>query len=177
MDKLIIRPSTGIGNVRLGMNREEVLEAIGMCFYSTYDKHNLCDEYFNYNLRVYYNDKGIVNFIEDLYYISKYVQVIFEGIDVFKTKADELVSFIEKNCDKYNRNDSDSQFGYGYIFENIGLSLWRSNVFKEETMHEEWFQKLGPEEKEEELRFQYFEKVSVFGKGYYDIIQKGEGKL
>jgi len=172
VDKLIMEPYIGIGNVKLGMNMQEVHEAMGTDLYNGNYECNSYDEYFNYNLRVYYNDENIVNFIEAISCISNYVQLMFEGVDVFKTKADELISFIEENYDKYDRNNPESEFGYGYIFENVGLSFWRPNVFKEEDMKEEWFQELGTEQKEDEFKYLFFETAAVFSKGYYDVILK-----
>ncbi len=58
-----------------------------------------------------------------------------------------------------------------YIFEDIGMSLYRSNVFREDAMTETWFQSLSQEQKDDELKYLYFESVSIFSRGYYDPIK------
>ncbi|WP_347488541.1 hypothetical protein ABDB91_15195 [Desulfoscipio sp. XC116] len=167
MGRLIIEPHIGIGKVKLGMSRKAVHEIMGMNFESLKRDNILIDLYYESCFQVNYNKEGVVNFIEIADGIIDNFKVVFKDIEIFKTKANDLVSYFEK-ISKYNKDDPDAVLGFMYIFEDIGVSLWRPNVFKEEILHEPWFQQLEQEDKEYELKFQYFESVSIWSKGYYD---------
>jgi hypothetical protein len=157
----------GVGNVKLGMTMEEVHEAMGMNFVSTKMFNIITDRYMESNFRVDYDKHNIVNFIELINYITDYSQVFYEEVNVFQTKAAELVAYFERYAN-YNHDLVEAQSGSGYVFEDLGISLWRSRVFSKEFLKESWYKQMAKEEQEAELRFQYFETVSVWSKGYYD---------
>ncbi|MDF2941611.1 MAG: hypothetical protein K0S01_469 [Herbinix sp.] len=166
MDNLIVIPQVGIGEVKLGMHRDEVHELVG-----TNDTNIKTDSivrgcYYDFCFQIEYDSNNIVNFIEIIN--NPTYNVVFEGVDVFKTKAEKLVSYVEQ-FSKYLETPS-AQLGSMYIFEDIGISLYRSIVCKEETMKEPWFLQLSQEQKEDELRFLYFETIAIWCKGYYDSV-------
>lgn len=167
IDIIEIKPYTSIGKIKLGMSSQEVNNIM---------KNNYKDIHINngkeillpptFNIGYDKNDKAI--FIE---LCRSYVPrddicpAIFKGVNVFTTKAKELISYIEKFYE-YDKNDW--ELGCSYIFKDIDLALWRSSIFKEEYLLESWFQKLGQEEKEQELSYRYFETVIIGIKGYFD---------
>jgi len=167
MDNLIIISQVGIGKIKLGMSRDEVHKLMGTDLSRIKNGNIVCDTYFDSCFRIEY-DNNIVNFIEIVNSITKYYHVVFEEVDIFNTTAKNLVSYAQQ-FSKYLDTPS-AQAGFMYIFEDIGMSLYRSNVFKEETMNEPWFLQMNKEQKEDELRWQYFESVSIWSKGYYDSV-------
>ena len=48
----------------------------------------------------------------------------------------------------------------------MGLSLWRQNVFKKEYLDEIWFQNYSMELQEDEMKYWYFQSVSIAVDGY-----------
>jgi hypothetical protein len=166
MENLNVIPQVGIGKVKLGMHRDEVHELVGTNYTNIKTGSIVRDYYCNFCFQIEYDSNNIVNFIEIVN--SSTYNVVFEGVDVFKTKAEELVSYVEQ-FSKYLKTPS-AQLGYIYIFEDIRISLYRSIVCKEETMKEPWFLQLSQEQKEDELRFLYFETIAIWCKGYYDSV-------
>lgn len=133
------------------MSRDGVHELIGTNFTHMKPDKIVRDCYYNFCFQIQYDNNNIVNYIEIVN--SSTYHVVLEGVDVFKTKAENLISYVEQ-FSKY-LNTPSAQMGFMYIFEDIGISLYRSNVFKEETMKEPWLLQMNQEQKEDELRFQY----------------------
>lgn len=158
MDDLIIEPRVGIGTIKLGMSKNEVED----CFKSytiQYNKSERDPDYFQYAFVVEYDSSEEVNLIGVIFHAKDEFNCLFKGIDVFNTKAEELVETIDK-ISPYDRNHPD--IGWMYTFPKLGLSLWRSRIFNEEDTKEEWFKEMDVEEQEDELRFRFFETVSLF---------------
>lgn len=166
MINLTITPHVSIGKIGLGMSRDIVHDIMGNNYIAMKRDKAEYDCYYDFCYQIQY-DNNIVNYIE-IANNSKF-EVVYEGQNIFTTKAEELISFIEQ-FSKY-LNTQSAQVGSTYIFEDIGLSLYRSNVFKEETMGETWFQKLSQEQKDDEKKYLYFESVSIFSRGYYDSVK------
>lgn len=157
MDDLIIEPKRGIGLLSLGMTVDEVEECIN-AYSNKYLKEYHIHDYFRYAFRVDYSTDGKVSFIEILSDLKNEFNCLFNGIDVFNTKAEELVSSIDQ-ISPYDRNHR--ELGFTYAFPELGLSLWRSRIFKDEDRNQDWYKEMCPENQEDELRFQYFETVGV----------------
>ncbi|MEJ3718407.1 hypothetical protein WGM54_10355 [Paenibacillus polymyxa] len=158
MDNLIIEPKIGIGMIKLGMSKSEVEHCI-RSYSNQYDKLDKDPNYFHYVFTIEYDSLGKVNFIEVASHAKEQFNCLFKEIDIFNTKADELVKLIDK-ISPYERNHP--EIGWTYSFPELGLSLWRSRIFNEEDTKEEWFKEMDVEEQEDELRFRYFETVSLF---------------
>lgn len=167
MKRLILEPHVGIGDIKLGMKRTEVRHIMNRDFISSQKNNVLIDAYYDYCFHVHYNKQNRVDFIELANAITNNYQVFFKDISIFNTKSQDLVSYLE-DFSNYNKDSMDAQLGYMYIFDDIGLTLWRSNVFKEDILNEAWFHELAQEEKNYLLKQQYFESVSMWTRGYYD---------
>jgi hypothetical protein len=165
MDNLIIKPQVGIGEVKLGMRSQEVHEVMGNDFIKLKTGNIDRDCYYNLSFQIHY-DNNIVNYIEVAN--STAYSVMYENIDIFKIKANEFILYLNKSSK--HLNTPSAQLGYMYVFEDLGISLSRSNVFNEETLKEQWFQHLSQEQQNEEFKFLYFESVSLWSKGYYNSI-------
>lgn len=176
MHKLLIEPNVGIGKVKLGMTREEVHRVMGNNYFSFTRNAVNIDAYYSSCFQINYDKNYVVEFIEMANGIAGHFQVVFEEVDVFKTKAEALVAYVEKFAG-YDKDSAESKSGYSYIFKDIGLSLWRPRVFKEEFLQESWFQELKQEIKEDEMKYWYFEAVGLGRKGYWDTAAHPEPAL
>lgn len=169
METIIVKPNLGINNVYLGMNRNEVHNVIGNKYYVHYNEHSLIEAYDDTLLSVHYNESEIAFYIEQSNLYSDNYCVLFEDIDVFKTKPEDLIAYLEKFVDYLNNKDS--ELGFKYIFKDLGISLWRPNVFREKMLNEPWFQNYSEEQKQDELSYQYFQTVAVWTEEYYNSIK------
>ncbi|MFC4775902.1 hypothetical protein ACFO9Q_03805 [Paenibacillus sp. GCM10023252] len=119
MKPLIIVPGVGIGPLKLGMSRGEAQEVFS---------HNSTLEFYASHMEYDSDDKLIGMEISNPYGPSSLV-LLYNGVDVFKTKAEALVSVIEEAA-PYIR-DGSSESGYGYIFRELQMSVWRPVVDEE----------------------------------------------
>ncbi|MDP4099143.1 hypothetical protein OIN60_20700 [Paenibacillus sp. P96] len=142
MKILDIIPGKSIGKVELGMNRA--------------DAERLSDDVWYKNE---YDEDGLVNYIQIGYGTKDEYNCQYNGIDLFNTKADDLVALLDK-ISPYDR--SHSELGYTYAFPELGLTLWRSSIFTEEMRNEEWFKEMSKENQEDEMKYLYFESIAVF---------------
>lgn len=139
--ELNIEPHVGVGQVCLSMGKEEVRAALGEPSFSHENR-----ETFLAGLHVHYYPDERVEFIE-VSSSDKYT-ALFKGIDVHTTPAEELVAFILRFA-TFDANDP--ELGYGYIFKDLQLSLWRS-VIPETSA--------GPDG-------QYFEAIGIGSSEYF----------
>lgn len=160
-------PGERIGNLRLGMSEgecREVLEAYRKEYIKGRWHYTLHDA-----LRIDYDEQGKASFIELVTgYEPELLQVLIhlpeQMVDAFHTKANTLIPIIDE-VSPYDRSEESP--GFAYYFKELGLALWRGNVFEEEQMNEAWYQEMCVENQQDELRFLYFETVSVMTPGYY----------
>jgi len=157
MDPLIIEPGKGIGTIELGMSRQEV-EACIQEYTAKYRKPSYSKNYFEHVFMVKYDEEERVHFIEIPSSLKDIFTCSFRGMDVFNTKAEELVAKVDE-ISPYDRDDW--ELGYMYMFPALGLSFWRPNIFKEEFLQEEWFLEMHPDIQEDEKKHLYFESVSI----------------
>jgi len=119
-----VDPLIGIGPVRLGMTRDEVLAAMGeqpRTFRKTPLSTHEADAFRGASFQVFYSgDTPRVEYIE----LSRRAQMKprYRGISVFETPAEQLVELISRDApyDAARREIPDS-----YIFPTLELSLWR----------------------------------------------------
>lgn len=156
MDDIIIE-SGAIGMIRLGMSRDDV-EACIQVYARKYHKEYHIRNYFKSAFKIEYDTNETVDFIEISSSLKEEFNCLFYNIDVFNTKADDLVNLIDR-ISAYDRNHS--ELGYTYFFPDLGLSLWRPIVLKEENLEEDWFKEMSPENQVDEMRHLYFEAVSI----------------
>ncbi|MGG4397349.1 hypothetical protein ABEX25_23875 [Paenibacillus thiaminolyticus] len=100
----------------------------------------------------------------------EFANFICYGIDVFNTKAEKLIEIIDKMTPYLRTSEPD--LGSIFDFTEVGLSFYRSNVFTEKEMEEDWFKVKSPEEQEDDLKYLYIETVMVCGLEYYDLLRK-----
>lgn len=143
-DKFIVqvKPSISIGELKIGMNENEIdkLTENSPCFFKVEYEDNKCSFIELYS-------SGQIEFV-----------CLFGELDLFNTKVSILIPLID-TISPYDREKSD---GYGYYFPEIGLSFWRDIDLTEETMQEDWFKEMSPENQEDTAKHLYFGAVGVF---------------
>ncbi|GIP46132.1 hypothetical protein J45TS6_45910 [Paenibacillus sp. J45TS6] len=153
---MIISPFIGIGTVKLGMSQSEVHEILKDGGYL----ENLIS-------RCEYDENDKLKFIEISNPFDEFdLQLLYDGIDVFKTKANSLVEKIDEKT-PYFRNE-EAEMGVCYTFKDLQLSFWRPSALTEDEMNSvEFLEELSPENQEYEKRNLYFSAVAIASKGYY----------
>lgn len=149
-------PGQSIGNLRLGMSREELIAADpDSRFYYQYE---------------FTGDRAV--FIE----LSESAQVefrcLYEDMDLFGTPADELIPRLDA-ISPYLR-DEDAEFGFRYLFPQLGMLLWRSRIFREEDRETDEYREMSPENQADEQRFLFFETVAVFSPEWPGLTEETE---
>lgn len=150
-ETLVIGYGNQIGLLKLQMSKEEVNQCLDI--YRKQYNDEVADSFlceYDANGNVY----AIQLVIESL---KKYFQCKFKGIDIFNTKAKDIVLHFDM-LDPYVR-DRDSELGFMYVLPTLGITFWRGNVCNEEDLEADWFKELVPENQEDTKRFLYFETV------------------
>lgn len=132
---LKIIPNEGIGPVTIGMTRGQVIEALSQ----KPDSDEDTDYFYESGLRVDYSEEGLVEFIE----VSRdcNLMVFFDDQEVFSTKVEDLVAYVRET---YSLDEEDPEAGYSYIFPEIELSFWRSELPEATEMdHQSYFDTVG----------------------------------
>lgn len=161
-----LKPHIGAGELKLGMQREEIHGILGNPEYSTekslmeYEGFAIPvsakDGYFKNELQITYDDGGRVNFIEFSGKDSEFVKVYLKDIDVFNTPAQQLIREISNLTN--SAFDKDDEIPFFYVFPSIDLAVWRGVI------------PVGDEHTEEipdSDEGKYFWTIGIGIKGYY----------
>jgi hypothetical protein len=140
-----VEPLEGVGEIKLGMTRQEVLDLM-KSVPETSGSRMQVESYLGGGLQVFYGKDDQVEFIELLR--STGISAKTKGIDVFGEPAKVVLSQIAE-FSEYNQDDP--EVGYSYVFPDLELSLWRPNI---------------PENEEEEDG-KYFSTIGIGIPGYY----------
>ncbi|WGU93334.1 hypothetical protein QJQ58_22780 [Paenibacillus dendritiformis] len=134
MDNIIIEPGRSIGTIKLGMTKGQVNECIQQYIQQYNDE---ADRHFESYILPEYDKNERLRAIQVVCVLKEFATFVCYGIDVFNTRADKLIETIDK-ITPYLRT-SEPDLGFTYDFTEVGLSFYRSNVFTEKEMEEEWF--------------------------------------
>ncbi|GKX28767.1 hypothetical protein SH1V18_12470 [Vallitalea longa] len=156
MQILKVVPGKSIGEIEIGMDRQEVYRIIG-----TPKKQESIEWIDEYHIE-YANDKVIFIEVPDSFRDTHFV--LFEGVDLFRTEAKLLVKYISE-YGKYD--ETDCELGYSYSFKELGIGLWRPVIFEYDMLDDPEFQELDPEIQQDEFKHLFFESICVFVKDYY----------
>ncbi|MGG4128751.1 hypothetical protein ABEW19_10790 [Paenibacillus illinoisensis] len=175
MDSIIITPNVGIGPFRLGMCKEEVEQTFrnldhwrandGILGNPSYIEMLFIREHFEYDA----NER--VRFIQLInpHYSGHFcIPCLFQGVDVFKTKAEDLIHTFKK---KYPMvGDVDPRTGFSFAIQELELCFWREGIMNDEIMKDPDFLEMSEENQELEKRYFYFTTVSIGAGGYFDFM-------
>lgn len=76
--------------------------------------------YFNSNVQVFFNQNGLVEFIQFAY--NEHIDVIIDKINVFKESFDKLFDILSS---KNGKMPEDNENGYSYYFHEISVGVTR----------------------------------------------------
>ena len=111
--------------IRLGMTHAEVLALMGKPEAEHADKEHIETYYAESCIHFEFNAKtSILTYIE-FSNGTDAVQPELFGVSVFPMEADDLFNFLN------DRNDGgviDDEDGYSYVFEALGISIWRERI-------------------------------------------------
>jgi len=130
--EFLLDPLHGVGPVRFGMRRDDVLAAFGppaASFYKTPDSRYPTDAWFESGFQVAYEgDEATVAFIE----LSNDagLEAFAFGLPVFATPAAALVPAIERHAEL---DRADPELGYVYTFPDLELAFWRPDDDDDDT--------------------------------------------
>jgi hypothetical protein len=144
-----IAPLKGVGSILLGMRREVSRNAMGTSpktVRKSSAAESLTDAYNESAFQIFFDAKDAVEYIE----LSSGgpIPVIYKGIPVFETPADDLIEVISLDA-PYDENDP--ELGYSYVFPLLELSVWRPVIAESRN--------------DEDGR--YFSTIGIGRKGYY----------
>ncbi len=137
-----ITPHEGVGPIKLGMSRADVIACFGT---PEHDSANRV--WYHSGFAIDFDENQKVEFIELA--ASSEFKAIYKNQNLHEMPADQAVEAILKD-DKYDKNDP--ELGHSYIFKSLQLSLWRGTIAENE------FDEDG----------KYFQAVGVAVDGYFE---------
>ncbi|GEM_PF-2657787 len=159
MKTIIVTPHKGIGNIFFGMTRKEVEEIIGSKDYKGETKANdVSVGYEQYHI-TYKEDKVFEICINNI----GGSKVIFNGIDLFNTIAEEIFDALKLLSD-YDYDCEDEYLSNTYYFKDFNMLLWREDAFHPKLLNKEPFQKfiaINEENLEYMKRYWYFDQICL----------------
>ncbi|MGF7035360.1 hypothetical protein J2T17_006368 [Paenibacillus mucilaginosus] len=175
MDVMIITPHVGIGPFRLGMSREEIEQVFldlddwriddGIAANPSYIEKLFMREHFEYDTN------GQVEFIQLInpHYSGHFsIPCLFQGLDVFRTKAEDLIHTLRKKHPMIG--DFDPKTADTFAIQELELCFWREGIMNDDIMKDPGFLEMSEENQELEKRYFYFTTVSIGAPGYFDFM-------
>ena len=130
-------PHVGASIIKLGMSREEIRSTLGKPEHSTEKsvfqfeevaiQRPAMDGYFNSELQITFDDRGMADFIEFSGRGAKHTKVFLSGVDVFHTPAPDLIRTISA-ITKTEFDKDEEEMPYTYVFPDVDLGVWRQVV-------------------------------------------------
>ncbi|WP_444911677.1 hypothetical protein [Microbulbifer sp. PAAF003] len=137
-----IEPNVGIGPIKLGMSKAELIDLVGKLEFENNERITYLSDFM-----VYFDKSNHVEFIELAK--SELFEASYNGINLHNVTAIQALKHVCK-FDSYDNNDP--ELGYSYVFKKLQLSLWRGTL--PESEHDE--------------DGKYFESVAIGASGYFD---------
>lgn len=142
MKHIEIEPNVGVGPIKLGMSKAEVIDLFGKPEYENNERSA-----YMAGFMVDFDESNHVEFIELA--SSDLFAALYKGKNLHNLTASEAVEHVSK-FDSYDKNDP--ELGYSYVFKNLQLSLWRGT--------------LPGNEQDEDGK--YFESVAIGVSNYFE---------
>lgn len=177
MNVINIIPQVGIGPFRLGMIKEEVERTFRNLDHWRVDDGNSNNPsyieilFMRENFEFDANDR--VKFIQLMnphYYSSDFcIPCLFQGVDVFTTKAEVLIESLRRTYPMVG--DDDPRTGFSFAIQELEMSFWREGIMNDDLMKDMLFLQMSEENQEIEKRYFYFTTVSIGTSGYFDFME------
>lgn len=145
MKRFEIVPRVGVGPITIGMAKAEVHTIFGSPEFEWANRAGYLGGFF-----INFSDIGQVEFIE-LAKSDKFVAT-FLGQDLHRLEAQGAVDFVSAHA---AYDEKDPELGYGYVFPELQMSLWRSAMPDDDS----------------EIDGRYFDTVGIGCDGYYSGIK------
>ncbi|MBY0217854.1 hypothetical protein [Paenibacillus illinoisensis] len=182
MEAIMVTPHVGIGPFQLGMSREEVEQTFqNLDYWRADDGIPVNPSYIEMlftRSHFEYDSNGRVKFIQLMnpHYHSQFrIPCLFQGMDVFTTKAEDLIHALMK---KYPMiGDDDPRTGYSFAFQELELCFWREGIMNDEILKDPDFLEMSEENQELEKRYYYFTTVSIGAPGYFHFMEDNPKEL
>lgn len=165
MEKFVLEPLKGIGNVNFGDSREQVRTAMG----TPSIEHEVVDYYFDGAIRMDYNEDNILEFIE--FDNNDEFELEIFGVNPFKVKAKELEELLTKMNTDGTVNEQRAPFVYG--FNNISVVIYRDATEQDILISIEEAKQDGTYEEDKEWlaeeleKYSHFQSIGFGRKGFY----------
>ncbi|MDN4617699.1 hypothetical protein QCD85_06290 [Paenibacillus sp. PsM32] len=86
-------------------------------------KNPLFDNHEELFSRLEYDTNNKLHYIEVSNPFDEFdLQLLYNGIDLFKTKADDIIGLIRRHASYIQ--DDESEKGFNFIFQELGLAFW-----------------------------------------------------
>lgn len=159
MEPIIIKPLVSIGSIQLGMDQSQVQTEC-----KNFPLHNAEDLF----SKIEYDSNHKLVFIEAWNPFGEFdIELLYDGIDLFKTKADDIINRLSQQTEYMKDDESDMRICF--TFKELGLSFWRPDSITEDIVNSsEFLNELTPEIQEYEKRNLYFSTVALASPSYFE---------
>jgi len=153
METIVVYPQKGIGNILFGMTRQAVEQTLLSTYYEEPLKEGILVRYNDFHITYKDNmvDEICINNLD-------HYRVVFNNIDLFHTKAEEILDSLKRLSD-YNCDGEDEYLSWTYYFKDLGMTLWRESVFHPKLLQKEWFQNIIADD---ETHLEYWQQFCFF---------------
>jgi len=115
--KVVIVPNVGIGEIMLGMSREQLHSQIGLpskSFFKSSKDHSMSEEYKDLGVFVYFDEKDTVAAIE----AWNEADLIYKNLRLFKINYEDIIRV-------FKEDDSTLEILFdGIKSNNLGITTW-----------------------------------------------------
>lgn len=164
---MVIIPGDSIGNVKIGMSIDEVVGSMNETPLDFSTNNQKIHGFKDGRIQVHYDSSGFCIFIEVSRDLLEDEPVTLDDFSIFSFPVEKTVVTV---AEKFSIEPIEIEEGTTYIYNPIGISLWRSSIFDQSILNQTWFKELDEDCKREETRTMYFETISIWKTGYYDQI-------
>ena len=177
MKVLSIVPHNGIGLLRIGMRPEQISESIKQMhkegilpgdfqIQMSKDLEIVKDvvilRYLNpcFFFMVQYQNGYAAEISVDRHLRECNRKIMLYDIDIFRTPAEQLVTRL-KDFSVCSYDTDDEQLSYTYGFNDIGIRLWREDVFHPKLLLDAAYMKMMKLVIDDMVQYQYFDMITV----------------
>ncbi len=176
LNDLRIEPHIGIGPIKIGMTKEKLEETLlnirfcytpldKSCFQISRDISSQNDDYTvryqssNLFIMVRYQKDRAAEISVDRG-AAQHFPVILYDMEVFSTQVELLIEALTKYC-PYECNHEDSLLSTEYLFPNLGIRLWREDVFHPKLLSDESYMRTMGQVIDDMYRYQFFDIITI----------------
>lgn len=155
MDKFILKPLSGVNNLKFGKSRDEIIEE----FDEPTEEEGRTDYYEleEYSVALSYDRNDRLEFIE-FGKVENGIGIFINDIDVFNTDAEELLEKMKKLAGE-KPNSENSEPPYTFVFDSIEIAIDRPTIPED---YED-----GQEDTDGYEKGKFFRSIGIGCKGYF----------